>query len=410
MVHDALHPSRRTFLEGCLALPLLGIHARGSTRSSHHIERIETFALRYPMTGHFKFFTGPRGSLGRASVLVKITTNDGLIGWGQSVPIARWSYETLETCELALREYYAPALIGHDPEDIEGAHTAMTQVVANGFSIGMPITRAGIDLALHDLAGKITNQSVAALWGKRAHEPLRLSWTVNPRTLDECETLVAAGKARGYRDFNIKVSPDPTFDVALARKVRELVPEGFLWADANGGYEPDVALTVAPRLADSGVDVFEAPIQPNQIRGYQALKKQGALPILMDEGVVSPIELREFIALGMLDGVAMKPSRCGGLLSARRQIELLETHDLMWLGSGLTDPDVSLAATLLLYGAYGLKKPAALNGPQFLTASLLKKPFEVVDGALRPPSGPGLGVAIDERALAEWLARAKRSR
>ena len=114
--------------------------------------------------------------------------------------------------------------------------------------------------------------------------------------------------------------------------VRRLVPNGFLWADANGGYEPEVALEVAPQLADAGVDVLEAALKPNRISGYQALKRQGALPILMDEGVVSPVELAEFIRLEMIDGVAMKPSRCGGLESARRQIELIEDRGLMWFG------------------------------------------------------------------------------
>jgi L-alanine-DL-glutamate epimerase-like enolase superfamily enzyme len=65
------------------------------------------------------------------------------------------------------------------------------------------------------------------------------------------------------------------------------------------------------------------------------------------------VELVEFLHLGMLDGVAMKPARCGGLLPALRQIEILRDAGLMWLGSGLTDPDVSLAATMALYTAFG---------------------------------------------------------
>ena len=175
-----------------------------------------------------------------------------------------------------------------------------------------------------------------------------------------------------------------------------MAPESFLWADANGGYEPATALAVAPRLADAGVDLLEAPLRPNQICGYQALKRLNALPILMDEGVVSPVELDEFVHLGMLDGVAMKPSRCGGLTSNQRQIELIEQHGLMWLGSGLTDPDISLAAALQLYSAYGLQKPAALNGPQFLTADVLVEPLRVETGTLRVPDGPGLGIEVDE--------------
>jgi muconate cycloisomerase len=376
-----------------------------ATSATERIERIDVYALRYAMTGHFKFFTGPHGAKGRASVLVRITSESGQVGWGQSVPIARWSYETLETVEVVLREYFAPALLGHDALDLDGAQARMSSAIAQGFSLGMPIARAGIDLALHDLAGKVAGKSVAELWGRKADRPLRLSWTINPRNLDETESLMQAGLKQGYRDFNLKVSPNPEFDVALAKQVRALAPEAFLWADANGGYTPESALAVAPRLADAGVDVLEAPLKPNQIQGYRELKKQGALPILMDEGIVSPVELSEFIKLDMLDGVAMKPSRCGGLQSARAQIEMLEQNNMIWLGSGLTDPDLSLAATLQLYGAYGLRKPAALNGHQFLTESLLKNPMQVRDGSLTPPTGPGLGVEVDEVKLAEWVAR-----
>ena len=154
-------------------------------------------------------------------------------------------------------------------------------------------------------------------------------------------------------------------------------------------------------LADAGVDVLEAPLRPNRISGYQELKKQGALPILMDEGVVSPVDLKEFIKLGMCDGVAMKPARCGGLLSNRQQIEICEKNNLLWLGSGLTDPDISLAATLGLYSAYGLKKPAALNGPQFLTTDVLKTPLNIKNGVAQVPDGPGLGITVDEDKILE---------
>lgn len=195
------------------------------------------------------------------------------------------------------------------------------------------------------------------------------------------------------------MAPDPDFDEAIARRVRALAPDTFLWADANGGYTPEAALKAAPRLADAGVDVLEAPLRPNRISGYQALKKQGALPILMDEGIVSPIELVEFLNLGMCDGVAMKPARCGGLFSNRSQIEICLERDLMWLGSGLTDPDIMLAAALGLYGAYGLTKPAALNGPQFLTADVLKTPLVIENGTALVPQGPGLGIEVDEEKL-----------
>ena len=399
--------NRRQFIKGAIAFPLLANTIQAGTNSSSSamkIRRIEIYPARYPMTGHFKFFTGPHGSKGRAAVFVKIVADNGAIGWGQSVPIAKWSYETLETVTIALRRYFAPQLINKDASNIEGAHQLMSQAIANGFSTGMPIARSGIDVALHDLNGQLAKKSLAQLWDRPTGGPIKLSWTLNPQTLEDVDSLIDEGFRKGYKHFNIKVAPNPEFDFALAAAVRRRAPDCFLWADANGGYTPESAILAAPRLADIGVNILEAPVQPNQISTYQTLKKQGALPILMDEGVVSPVDLREFIRLNMIDGVAMKHSRCGGLVSAKKQIEMIEAAGLMWVGSGLTDPDISLAATLGLYGAFGLDKPAALNGPQFLTADVLHEPIKVLDGTLSVPTGHGIGVKVDEskvRALSK---------
>ena len=312
------------------------------------------------------------------------------------MPLPTWSYETLESATSALRSYLGPALIGKSPADIEGAHRTLNKTIAGSFSTGMPIAKAGLDLALHDLAGKLAGKSVAELWGRKPLERIPLSWTVNVQAIEEIEPLMAEGRKRGYRNFNIKVAPDAKFDLALAKEVRRLAPDCFLWADGNGGYDTDTALTIAPKLREAGVNVLEQPVAPNNLSGLAALKKQGALPIILDEGVVSVTDLEEFHKLKLLDGVAMKPARTAGLFDARRQVEYLERNKLMFLGSGLTDPDVSLAASLLLFGAYGLKYPAALNGPQFLAGSFLKRPFQVKGGALGVPTGAGLGVEVDE--------------
>ena len=411
MSADSRQFSRRQLLRTSAAAPLGLITALAwAGQSSAKIEHIELFAVRYPTKGYFKFFTGPGGSYGRGAVIVKITAGGGAVGWGQSIPSPMWSYETLETATIVMRDYLAPALTGHDPLDIDRAHEAMDRALAPGFSTAMPIARSGLDMALHDLAGRLRNQSLSQMWHRPSGGPLKLSWTVNARTLDEAENVIDAGYRRGYSNFNIKVAPDPEFDVALAGLVRRRAPDGFLWADANGGYDPATALKVAPRLADAGVDVLEAPLRPNRISGYQALKKQGALPILMDEGVVSPIELTEFIRLKMLDGLAMKPSRCGGLLPAKEQIEIILDAGLMWLGSGLTDPDISMAAALALYGAFGLNKPVALNGPQFLTADVLAKPLTVKDGSAVVPDGPGLGIEVDEGEVIELMKETTNSK
>lgn len=363
------------------------------------IATVEVFPVAYPVTAHFKFFTRPE----RPSVFVKITCENGTAGWGQSVPIPTWSYETTESVVSALEKYIAPVLIGRDPFDIVGAHAAMSRAIAPSFSTGMPIAKAGVDLALHDLAGRLSGQSMPERWGRKPLPRVTLSWTVNPSLIEETEQLVEQGRAQGYQHFNVKIAPDPASDLELCRRVRKLAPDAFLWADANGGYDLATALAVAPKLADMGVNILEQPIAANRLTGYRALKKQGALPIVMDEGVVSSVELVEFIKLGLLDGVAMKPARTAGLWDARRQVEILQDAGLLFLGSGLTDPDVALAAALQLYASYQLKYPAALNGPQFLQGTCLRKPLVVQNGEIEVPKGPGLGVEVDEERVRKGL-------
>ncbi|MBA4149763.1 MAG: twin-arginine translocation signal domain-containing protein [Verrucomicrobia bacterium] len=401
--------NRRAFLKTTAAAgaaAYLSGDALAQSSMNVKIQSIQTFPLIYPTIGRFKFFEGPKGRpSGRPAVLVKITADNGKVGWGQSVPVPKWSYETLESVCTTIEKYLAPELLGLNPADSNAIHAVMQEVIAPSFSTGQPICKAGIDLALADLNGKILQQNAAHSWKQKGRSKITLSWTLNPRTLDEIEGLIEQGTARGYKHFNVKVAPDPKFDLEMCRIVKRLVPNGFLWADANGGYDVATALEVAPKLADIGVPVLEQPIPANRLTGYQQLKKQGALPIIMDEGVVSSVELEEFIKLGLLDGVAMKPARCGGLTEARRQVEMIKNAGMMFLGSGLTDPDFALAATLILYGAYDLKYPAALNGPQFIDATVLKQPFKVENGELPVPTGFGLGVEIDEKNIEPLLVK-----
>ena len=376
--------SRRELLQVAAAKILPGL--------APPITRVDVFPALYPVTGHFKFFSTPE----RPTVLVKITCENGATGWGQSVPTPTWSYETMESVATTLERYLAPVLIGGNPFDIYGAHQAMDRAIAGSFSTGMPIAKAGVDLALHDLAGRLRGQNMPERWGRQPLPGITLSWTVNPQDLAETEKLVSEGFQRGYKNFNVKLGPDPRYDLQMCGIVHKMAPNAFLWGDANGGYDLHSALWVAPRLANLGMNVLEQPLSSNRLSGYRELHKQGALPILMDEGVVSAADLIQFIKLGVLDGVAMKPARTAGLWDARRQIEILEDAGLMFLGSGLTDPDVSLAASLQLYGAYGLKYPAALNGPQFLAGSYLKQQLAAQGGEIAVPLGPGLGVEVDE--------------
>jgi muconate cycloisomerase len=365
------------------------------------ITRVETFRVNYAVRGHFKFFEQPGGGPPcRPTVVVKLTADDGTVGWGQCVPSPRWSYETVETCETTIHRHIAPLLIGADPYAKGAIHAEMNRAIAPGFSTGQPIAKAGVDLALHDLAGKETSAAALAPTESGAYfNPVALSWTINVRALDEVEREIEEATRRGYRSFNIKVAPDVAFDLELCRLVKRLAPDAFVWADANGGYEEATAAEAAPQFADLGLAALEQPLPANRLTGYQRLVALGTVPIVMDEGIVSHVDLEEFHRLKLLDGVAMKVARCGGLTEAARIIEFARNEGLLILGSGLTDPDLSLAASLILFSAYELAVPAALNGPQYLTTSILRQPLNVENGAIAPPTGPGLGVLVDEARL-----------
>jgi muconate cycloisomerase len=163
-------------------------------------------------------------------------------------------------------------------------------------------------------------------------------------------------------------------------------------ADANTNYDLETALAMTPKLACAGLQGLESPLPPNLMRGYQTLTRQGALPILMDEGIVSPVEVAEFIALKMFDGISMKVARCGGLWNASRILTLLRENKLLVFGSGLTDPDLSLAATAHLFACAGLDSPTALNGPQYIAGRGTTDPLFRADGDMIPvPTAPGAG-------------------
>jgi muconate cycloisomerase len=364
------------------------------------IASFESFVVRYPVIADFKFLTSAEGRPPtRDTVVVKLTDHEGNVSWGQSVPSHTWSYETVETVSTTLERYLGPALIGMDAFETEEIWRVMNRTIAASFSTGQPICKAGIDLALFDLTGRILNQTARQRWGRTGNDAITLSWTIDPRTIEDVERSVAEARARGFRNFNVKVGSDAAFDVLVCCEIRRQAPDAFVWVDANGGYDLATALTVAPQFADAGIAAFEQPLPANRLSGYRQLRRQQALPILMDEGIVTLADLEEFHQLGLLDGVAMKVSRCGGLTESRSIIEAMQERGLLLFASGLTDPDLALAASVQLFSAYDLEYPAALNAPQYLRGTILLEPVRIEGDQAWLPSKAGLGVEVDVAAL-----------
>jgi len=189
------------------------------------IVRVDVGRVDYPLVGEFKFFKSPF----RPSVMVRLTDEDGIQGWGQSVPIETWTYETAETVETTLRHHLASAILGADPADIPGIHARMERAVRPSFSVGQPLCKAAVDLACYDLWGKQTGRSVSVLLGGAQRKDVKLSWTVQSPTLAGAEQQLELGRSQGYDNFNVKIGhpQTPDYDLQLVRTVCRFAPGGF---------------------------------------------------------------------------------------------------------------------------------------------------------------------------------------
>lgn len=360
------------------------------------IAAVEAIVVRLPMRAAFGTSRGVVGSpeQGRTLVLVSVADGRGNVGWGEAGPIPVWSPETVESAVGAIRLHLAPAVLGREPQDLAGLHAAMDAAVAPGRGRGMPIAKAGIDIAVHDLLGRRFGVPVWQLLGRRGRPGVTLSWTVLG---GDPAAAVGEGRAAGFRHFNVKVGGPQGLDadVELVERVRAAAPGCFLWADANGGYPLHLGLEAARRLRRAGADVLEQPFPPGALLRGRELVAAGCLPIALDEALTAPEELAEAAAARALDIYVCKVTRSGGLWPSRIMAELALAHGLGLLSSGLTDGGVATAANVALAAAFGIERPCALNGPQLLADDVLSRPLLREGDQVRVPEGPGLGVELD---------------
>src|ERR1043165_3871175 len=201
------------------------------------IARVEVGRFDYALVGDFKFFK----SGVRPTIVIRLTDDSGLQGYGQSVPVETWTYETVESVETTLRQYIAPAIIGADPSDLAAVHARMERVIRPSFSVGQPLCKAAIDLACHDLWGRQAGRSAGDLPGGAKRDTVKLSCTVQAPTLASAEQQLALGRSHGYDSFNVKLGypQTPDYDIELVRTVCRFAPGGFHWTDANTSYDLD---------------------------------------------------------------------------------------------------------------------------------------------------------------------------
>jgi muconate cycloisomerase len=367
------------------------------------IARVETFPVALPTLANFAVSGGSVARAGEPSVrvLVKVTASDGTFGWGEATPIPSWTYETLESITTTIDGYLAPVALGIPVWDLDRLTRAFDRAINRGFSIGMPLAKAAIDVAVHDLYAKSVGLSVSALMGGRRVDRIALGWIVSTEGAGGADASVAEGRGRGYRAFKVKIGlHGERDDIRTIERVRAAAgDDAFLWVDANQGYTVDIALRVANELSRLGVAAFEQPLPTNDIDGLRRLRDRSPVPVALDESLRHPTDLATFVKLGAIDVAIAKVQRSGGLTLSRRLCQYAEDSGVRLMGSGLTESDIGLAASLHLFATFGISTPVDLNGRQFVESSYAQNTITVTDGVAVVPDRPGLGVDVDE----EWV-------
>lgn len=365
------------------------------------IERIELFPVVLPLRA---VLTLPRGASrtlaeGKQVILVKMTADDGTVGWGEAGPSRRWSPETTHSTYTTIKHYLAPVLIGHDPFDIMGAHEKMNTEVATALDPGQPVAKAALDLAIHDLICKKLGISVQTWLGSKARDGIELSYLVSVPNPEKAAEATEKALAEGYKAFKVKVGHNPAVDVANVKAVMESAPDATVWPDANQGYTLDQALAMARAFEDLGVEVFEQPIPMTDVYGMRKLLQRTSMTIALDEAAMGIPYLIELIRREAVEGIAIKVNKVGGIHYARQMCDLARNAGLRLIGSGLMDAPIGLAASVHLFAAYGIDFPADLNGPQHMSDDYLASPYPMDGKRALVPDAPGLGISIDEAKL-----------
>jgi D-galactarolactone cycloisomerase len=337
----------------------------------------------------------------RNALIVKITSDAGLVGWGETANIVG--------ARAVIEQELAPRLIGENPLEVRRLWHQNW-----GANFGHSFAVSGIDIALHDLRGRLLKLSIGELYGGAFRKRVvayaaGVNYEVDREPeeywVEEAIRLVE----RGFRAIKVRIGRyPPARELPLLEKMRAAVPSGVvLLADGNAGYTLPTALRVGRELGRLGFGWFEEPITQGDYQGYSQLADQLDIPIAAGEALQSRSAASEFLNRRSADIIQPDVYICGGIGEWLFIAELARLARVICLphcfGGG-----IALAASAHLLSL--VPDPTAVAGAEvpllevevpgtIFQRELLVTPLNVEDGFVRVPTGPGLGVEVDEDVL-----------
>lgn len=347
----------------------------------------------------FPVWIAPRNRL-----MVKVETDQGYHGWGESGVVGR------EMAVAGALRHFREFLIGRDPmrigalwqEMYRGAYFEGGRVLAGAIS--------AVDIALHDLVGKKLGVPVYQLLGGKVRERIPLSYSI-PFGEPEAMAALAAEKVRaGHRTIKVKVgSESPARDIAAVRKIRDAIgPDVKLRVDGNMGW-PNAkhAVGIIRRMECFDLELVEQPLPAHDLAGMAEIRRAIGVPLMADESVRGPISAMQTIRAEAADIANVYVTEAGGLLNASRIFSMCEAAAIPCMIGSMPEFGIGTAAQIHLGVAMpNLGPDSDTCGVLYHEEDLLVRPLRIEDGFAYPPEGPGLGIEIDMAVLERWRARA----
>lgn len=339
-------------------------------------------------------------------VLVRIESSDGVVGWGEGTTIGGLAYgeESPEGMQVHIATYMAPMLVGQDPRQV-----ARLMAGLRGHIQGNRFAKCAIETALYDAQAKRLGVPLSELFGGRVRESLPVAWTLasgdTHRDIDEAEQMLLA---RRHKVFKLKIGlrsvKDDVAHVAAIK--RALGDRASVRVDANQAWSVTEALQGMAMLADAGVDMVEQPIVAHDQAGLRRLTHANRIPIMADEALHGPRNAFEVASAQAADIFAVKVNQSGGLRGAAQVAAIAEAANIALYGGTMLEGAVGTMASAQLFSTFAaLSWGTELFGPLLLTEEILREPLVYRDFALHLPSGPGLGLTLDEDKLARLRRR-----
>ena len=301
----------------------------------------------------------------------------GIDGWGECAPVPGFT-AGIETAWAELKLVLPGLLDGTAPEP---------EVAA---------VRCAIDEARAHI--EATSQRVP-LWqqlGGDGQPVIAGAVVSSPGDPDAVEAQLADAIGRGYQHFKIKVQP--AWDRQPVALAREMAPDASIGVDANGAYADDSAAVKA--LDDLDLVYIEQPLAATDLSGHAALRVTMHTPVILDEPIVDLASAEAAIETAAADALVLKPGKLGGLTPAVAIHHAAVDAGVGVRLGGMIETDIGRAHSLALATLPGFELPTDL-GPadRSFTDAVLASAVPLEQGLLHPPSGPGLGVEVDEAAI-----------